>query len=226
MTTQDAPDYGRELLIVTVRGSTEPSSGSRLLTPIARRIVSDLRCDVARIRELDYPATFVSFTSTPPVAIELGDSPHIGVANLVDLLNGEAERRPHQCVVLLGWSQGALVIGDALVSRHDRHTGRRASTLTGRAVRSIVAVALFGNPAFTAGEPYNEGTFHPGVSGTQPRRRGSLTRYGDRIRDYCAQGDIAAQATPSASVDGHVAYFHNGLPDHAVEFVQSRLQAC
>ncbi len=210
------------VLIVTVRGSTEPASGSRLLTPVARAISRSYPGDVL-IRNLPYPATFESFDAIYPARIDLGESPTIGVHNLVTLLNEQAESRPDQRVVLLGWSQGAQVIGDTLIAPTRRFAGRGAAPLDAHAQGSIAAIALFGNPTFTAGEPHNAGKFHPGVSGVQPRPPGALSAYTGRLRDYCAAGDIAAQNAPGSNVEGHVSYFHNDLPAQAATFALARL---
>lgn len=215
-------DQKPPILIVTVRGSTEPASGSRLLTPIAHTISRRYTGDV-HIHSLPYPATFESFTATYPARIDLGQSPTIGVHNLVSLLNDEAASRPQRRTVLLGWSQGAQVITDTLVPHEARYAGTDAPVLDPTAVDQIAAIALFGNPTFTAGEPHNAGEPAPGVSGVIPRQPGMLTPHADTIRDYCARGDISAQNAPGSDVEGHVAYFHNGMPDQAAEFVLSRL---
>lgn len=215
-------DQKPPVLIVSVRGSTEPASGSRLLTPIARTISNRYTGEV-QIHSLPYPATFESFTATYPAHIDLGQSPTIGVRNLVSLLNDEAASRPQQRTVLLGWSQGAQVITDALVPHEARYAGTDAPNLDPTTIDQIAAIALFGNPTFTAGEPHNAGEPAPGISGVIPRQPGMLAGHASKIRDYCAPGDISAQNAPGSDVEGHVAYFHNGMPDQATDFVLNRL---
>lgn len=210
------------ILIVTARGSTEPAEGSRLLTPLARDI-SRAYPGEARVESLRYPATFDYFDPTYPAKFELGDSPVQGTRSLVRLLNEWTDAVVDGRIVLLGWSQGAKVIVDALVE--DVAKGSRKTALTPRVSDSITAIALFGNPTFTAGEPFNVGEFRPAVSGVFPRRPGALDRYADRLRDYCAGDDLAAQAHPAATVKGHVAYFSNGMLASAYEFVAGRLTA-
>lgn len=60
-------------------------------------------------------------------------------------------------------------------------------------------------------------------AGITPRPGGALAGYENRLRDYCAAGDVAAQASPGSTVDGHVAYFHNGMPTDATRFVLDQL---
>lgn len=168
-------DQKSPVLIVTVRGSTEPASGSRLLTPMDHAISHRYAGEV-QVHSLPYPATFESFTATYPARIDLEQSPTIGVHNLVSLLNNEAASRPERRTVLLGWSQGAQVITDALVHPAARYPGTDAPDLHPTAVDQIAAIALFGNPTFTAGEPHNAGEPAPGVSGVIPRQPGMLRR--------------------------------------------------
>jgi cutinase len=218
MTTAPSPP----VLIITARGSTEPASGSRLLTPIAQTIAQRYPGDV-RILSLAYPATFTRFDPTFPARIDLGPSPAIGVRNLVAALHDQAATRPEQRIVLLGWSQGAQVITDTLAAPHHRRAGHDAPALNRTAARLVHALALFGNPTFTAGQPHNAGEYAPGVSGVTPHHAGALEKFTDRIRDYCTLTDIAAQNAPGSDVDGHAAYFHNGMPDQSADFVLDQL---
>ena len=59
----------------------------------------------------------------------------------------------------------------------------------------------------------------PGISGVAARPAGVLARHTDVLRDYCAPDDLAAQATPTANIEGHTAYFHNHLPAEAERFI-------
>src|SRR3546814_15624961 len=67
--------------------------------------------------------------------IELGDSPLQGTRNLVRLLNEWTEASGSGRTVLLGWSQGAKVIVDALVE--DIEGGPRKPALAPRVTESI-----------------------------------------------------------------------------------------
>jgi cutinase len=165
--------------------------------------------------ELEYPATIRRFV--PPADIDLGASPSIGVSNLVAFLNESALRHPDRHVVLLGYSQGAQVVGDALVPPSMRVCGVDAAELSPAASEQIAAVMLFGDPRFTNGEAFNAGTFEPGREGLYPRPAGALDRYADRLRNYCARDDITCQGS-EGTMDAHVAYFTNTMPAEAVAF--------
>jgi hypothetical protein len=208
--------------IVSARGSTEPQGGSRLLRPLGELVAART---TAAYTELRYPATFLQFSGTYPASFDLGDSPQLGVHALLHLLEEGAVARPSQHVVLLGWSQGAQVVGDALDLPCQRLHGRDAAHLSRAAIDPIAAIALFGNPGFTCGEPHNAGTFQPRIGGTTPRPPGALAHLGDRLQDYCARGDIACQNAPGSTVDGHVSYFSNDMRSAAARFILERLAA-
>jgi cutinase len=210
--------------IVSARGSTEPQGGSRLLKPIGAAIAARLPVRVS-YTELVYPATFEHFEAGYPARFDLGESPAEGVAALVGLLNRSCKECPERRYVLLGYSQGAQVVGDALVRPEERLAGRVAGEVSPEASERITAVVLFGNPRFTAGEPFNAGTFEPGVEGVSPRRKGALAAYADRLRDYCAAGDLASQSTPGANVQAHVAYFTNPMPRDGAAFAVRKASA-
>jgi hypothetical protein len=127
--------------------------------------------------------------------------------------------------VLLGWSQGAQVIGDTLDRPEHRLAARDAPALSPAAAARIAAIVLYGNPRFTAAQPYNAGTFAPDLEGTDPRPPGALSHYDDRIRDYCARDDLACQAGPNSTVDGHTSYFTNTMRADGTAFVLDQLTA-
>jgi cutinase len=210
-----------EIRIIGVRGSTEPQSGSGLLKPIGDALAAAHRVHTAYV-ELEYPATIRSFI--PPAEIDLGESPSIGVTNLVNGLNESAVRHPGRCFVLLGYSQGAQVVGDALIPPSQRICGQEAGEISTAASDRIVAVLLFGDPRFTKGEPFNAGTFDPDREGLSPRPAGALDRYAGRLQNYCARNDVTCQGR-HGTLQAHVAYFENSMPAQAIAFASQRLRA-
>ena len=209
-----------EIWIIGVRGSTEPQSGSRLLTPIGDALAAAHPGHTVYV-ELQYPATIRSFV--PPAKIDLGESPSIGVTNLVTVLNESAGRHPGRCFVLLGYSQGAQVVGDTLIPPSQRISGQEAGELSTAASDRIVAVLLFGDPRFTKGEPFNAGTFDPDREGLSPRPAGALDRYADRVQTYCARDDVTCQGR-HGTLRAHVAYFEGSMPAQAIAFASQRLR--
>jgi hypothetical protein len=45
------------------------------------------------------------------------------------------------------------------------------------------------------------------------------------MRDYCARNDLACQAGPRSTVDGHTSYFTNSMRADGAAFVLERLAA-
>jgi hypothetical protein len=198
-------------LVITVRGTGEPSKG-QLLSPVARSI-SQARPDQVDVLDLDYPADG-----------EMSEGGTLGARTLVDTLNVQAKACDEQRFVLLGYSQGALVIGDALAAPDARIVGGTVGVVSESAVERVLAVVFYGDPRFVGGEPFNAGSYDPEVNGLLPRAQGSLDAFADRVRDYCVARDFICQSS-SLDLDesGHVAYFDNGMPQDGAAFVINRL---
>lgn len=203
---QDCDPY----LLVTARGTGEPSKG-QLLGPVSRAIAK-ARPEQVRTIDLDYPAD---------TDVKLGGT--IGVRLLIDTLNVQAEACPAQRFVLLGYSQGALVIGDALSDPASRLVGESTGELEPEAVDRILAVVLYGNPRFSGGEAYAEGDYVEGIGGILPRDPGVLDAFAERLRDYCVAGDFVCQSSLELDESGHVAYFDNGMQQDGAAFAIARL---
>lgn len=194
------------VLVITVRGTGEPSRG-QLLSPVARQITEALPDSVQTV-DADYPAS-----------TEVNSGGTKGVRWLLDTLRVQTQTCPLQRFVLLGYSQGALVIGDALDEPAARVVGLEAGEMPTEAAPRIAAMVLYGNPRFVGEEPYNVGGFSPTTNGIMPRTPGALEAYADRIRDYCEATDFICQATFNIDESGHVAYYDNGAQQQGAAFV-------
>ena len=93
-------DAQKQARIIVVRGTEEPV-GQSLMSPLASRIAAELG-DHAQVSDLDYPASWES------------GSEAAGVNRLIAVLNAQSAQCPAMRTVLLGYSQGAMVVGDAL----------------------------------------------------------------------------------------------------------------
>jgi len=197
-------------LTITARGTNE-RPGNQLLTPVAR-LIGESRPDEVDTIDLDYPAdTDVRLGGTRAVRL------------LIDTLDVQAEACPGQRFILLGYSQGALAIGDALTAPGERLVGERSGELHTDTAQRILAVVLYGDPRFLGTEPYDAGDFDPKMHGVIPRPAGSLQSFDSRVRDYCVADDIVCQGGPELNEEGHVAYFSNGMQQDGAAFVIERL---
>ncbi|KAM9862586.1 cutinase family protein [Leucobacter sp. BZR 635] len=197
-------------LVITARGTGEPPK-KQLLAPVARAIAQARPDDVERI-DLDYPAD-----------TEINAGGTLGARTLVDTLNVQAEACPDQGTILLGYSQGALVIGDALAEADTRLVGAKVGKITDEAAERIVAVVMYGNPRFVGVDPAGYGNFDPALNGLLPRPPGSFARFDDRMRDFCVADDFICQSTLALEESGHVAYYENGMQNDGAAFVISLL---
>ena len=197
-------------LVVTARGTGEPTKG-QLLSPVVRTIEQARPGNVETV-DLDYPAD---------TEVRAGGTQ--GVRALIDTLNIQAQECPAQDTVLLGYSQGAMVIGDALTASEDRMVGATAGVITPEAVEHIRAVVLYGNPRFNAGEPYSVGSFSAETDGLLPRPDGALSAIEQQVRDYCVAFDMVCQSSFHASEEAHLEYFSNGMQADGAAFVITHL---
>lgn len=197
-------------LVLTARGTGEPAQ-KQLLGPVTRTI-SESRPNETIVVDLEYPAD-----------TDVKEGGTIGVRTLIDTLNVQTVECPEQNFILLGYSQGALVIGDALAAPEARLVGNTVGGLTSEAADRVLAVVLYGNPRFVGSEPFNAGTFDPSMNGLLPRPPGSLDAFADRLRDYCVKRDFVCQSSLDLDEEGHVAYYDNGMQQDGAAFVITEL---
>jgi cutinase len=161
----------------------------------------------ARRTALKYPATAIA----PIYPI----SQLTGTQNLKNLVTSLGD----QCgsgtrFVLIGYSQGAHAIGDALAG----DSGNRiAATYRAR----IAAVVFFGDPTFRYGEPFNYGGAPR--TGTWPRAAGVLSEFNSRLRSYCYAGDRWCQNISDPNDVHGTKYQTSEVQTAAKNFILSRL---
>lgn len=101
----EAPDNTcPEVEIIGARGSIQPPGLGIILTPLAEQITQQLPQTV-RATALNYPATLFNYTA----------SVRQGVAEIQRVMAATAAQCADTRFVLVGYSQGADVMGDALV---------------------------------------------------------------------------------------------------------------
>ncbi|MFI0453318.1 cutinase family protein [Actinomadura sp. 6N118] len=198
--------------VISARGTWEPQEGSWLQKPMGDLILQKFPGQ-AKYTELTYPAQ-PSFNTSAPV----------GVGNLISTLNSETQACPNQKYILLGYSQGAGVVGDALAATSARIWGADKGTVSSAASSRIAAIVMFGDIRFRAGEPFNVGTFEPGKqSGNPPPRPlGALNTYSSRIQNYCVRDDFVCQGSTGNFI-AHLSYFTNGMTTQGVNYAVAKV---
>ncbi|WP_052359422.1 cutinase family protein [Actinoplanes friuliensis] len=191
--------------IIGARGTTERPGLGVLLGPLARQMTTQLPQTV-RSTAVDYPA---SFNYQP------------SVRQGVDALAATMKRTAAACAdtefVLMGYSQGANVVGDALVGRSVRGRAAAQPAIPAALSDKVAAVILFGDPTFTAGEPFNitDGT----RSGVFARGDGRLDAFADRTQSFCNRNDRFCQG--GTSLAAHLDY--SKFFTDATEFTENEL---
>jgi Cutinase len=169
------------------RVGQEGNSGSQLtLDAVSKQFRRRMAASGRTVNEydLEYPAN-----SVPPAAWgsvnDIGpyiDSINQGKSALTAALS--PKRACSQPLILLGYSQGALVVGDVLAGLSDADASR------------VAGVGLFGDPRFDPADPTAAGSFDPkrfGIAGTVYGKRQLGARFIGRGRNYCYSEDLVCQ---------------------------------
>ncbi|PKY09199.1 acetylxylan esterase precursor [Aspergillus campestris IBT 28561] len=152
---------------------------------------------------------------------EFAWSAQLGVQAVTSQVTEFVEACPDTQIVLVGYSQGAEIMDDALCGGPDptvniSSTEPTISSIVGLHVKAMI---WMGNPRYTIGAPFNRGTAT--ASGTRSRSRNlSCAPYTDMIQSYCDKGDKFC--TDGDSVAIHASYAAKYKQD-AVDFVDLQL---
>lgn len=198
-----APGSGcPDVEVFGARGTTERPGLGVLLTPLAQQITKAVP-QAVRTTAVDYPA---SFNYQPSL--------RAGVQDLAAKVAATAKTCANTKFVLTGYSQGANVVGDALVGPVTGGQAAIPSALAGK----VAAVIMFGDPTFRSGESFNvtDGT----KNGIFVRGAGKLDAFAARTQSFCNRNDEFCQS--GTSLAAHLDYAKD-LSD-ATAFVAARLK--
>ncbi|MFH6679520.1 cutinase family protein [Clavibacter michiganensis] len=149
------------------------------------------------------------------------ESERDGVIALRGEINSLATDCPDTTIQLAGYSQGAHIIGDVLSDR---------TQLSVVARQNLDGVVLFGDPAYRAGEPWDDsangdgnGRFARGKGELNARDRTSTTSATPvtMIHSWCVPDDLFCQSGTSATA--HQSYGNASTQLDAFEFLRSFL---
>lgn len=191
-----------------VSGNVYTSGGLGLMVNLAGAVQSRSARSVRTVG-LAYPARLDALYSW---------SQTTGSATLARELNRLATLCPSSRTVLVGFSQGAHVVGDTTAN-----TNRYG--LTTAAKSRIAAVFLTGDPVRRYGEPFNRGS---GVGGgvLLNRAAGQLSGLGSRIISYCYKGDAACdpwhRPTSGTPVSVHNSYGNTYIRDYGANVILAK----
>ncbi|KAK0658911.1 cutinase-domain-containing protein [Cercophora samala] len=193
--------------MIVARGSTEPVGYGRIGV-VAQN--ASLLIPNSSIATIDYPATFEDYFTSYAT----------GTSEFEKLVLEHVQACPDTKIALLGYSQGAHAMMDAVCGSSD--DGFSVSPDFKKALGSqVVAIVGFGDPSFNATDPWSVGT----STGAGLFARKNITAcepYAARIRSWCDEGDVYCDLGSDRAVHG--SYFANYTLD-AAEFIAERFNS-
>ena len=193
--------------IIATRASTEqPGAGiiGSLVSAVESATSQSVSTDAT-----DYPATLVPYAS----------SVSAGVEALTEQLTTQTTDCPDSRIVLMGYSQGANVIGDVLGGGGGGALGRETAPIDQDISEQVAAVILMGDPRHVDGESFQAGTAT--TDGLFARGQNqSLEGMADRIQSYCDAGDTFCAS--GGSIQVHLGYTRK-YNAQAEEFVLEKI---
>lgn len=198
------------IFIMGARGTNQPPGLGYTISTLASMIESDMSGRAMSNMSVNYPASM----SDP----DYNDSVNNGSTTLVNMIESTIEAHPHAQIVLLGYSQGAQVVGDAICGAGEGGAVQITAVNT-KYIPNIKAVIWFGDPTHIVGEPFDVGTATQ--NGTWPRRTNSAcTGYTSKIQSYCDYNDPYCASGNNATVHGT---YLQDYGTQAAKFVVSQL---
>lgn len=131
-----------------------------------------------------------------------------GVVGMKQLVTAYVDQCPGHWIILLGYSQGAQVVGDTLIGSNNSGFSDRSTNPIGLGknyLAQIAAVIQMGDPGFTTDTPGHVG--NASKNGLFPRlNAAAYTQYGfnNKMQTYCDAGDLVCAGGASLAV--HVGY--------------------
>lgn len=166
--------------ILCIRGTTE-EPGPGIIGTVADEIAGVV--PNSKVEGVPYPATFDYFNSEVQ-----------GVGNLTKMITDYSKACKNNKIVLMGYSQGAQIIGDTLIGSDDygfseqpivQHKGIDTSLL-----KNIAAIIMMGDPTHAVGQSFNVGNATmPGLFGRENSKEFTKLGLADRMQSYCDADD-------------------------------------
>lgn len=199
------------LHVIAARASTEPP-GEGIIGTMVSLIQQNVK-DSMTVESVVYPATLSNYASS----VGLGDA-----AIKADMTR-DAAKCPKEKFVLVGYSQGAQVVGDALGGGGGAPgLGPATPPVSAALAAKVIAVIQMGDPRRMAGLSFDAGT-DPGAQGLFPRLASqTLAPFASRIQSYCDIGDpFCARGNNLAAHLDYTTKYNVA----AFQFVMSKLHA-
>ncbi|KAF9039102.1 cutinase [Panaeolus papilionaceus] len=164
--------------IIAGRGSNE-AAGPGGVGALVEAIRNQSKQTVST-SSVDYPATLTNYNNSSAK----------GTAATKTLLTNQVNACPNQKIVMVGYSQGAHIIGDAVAGGGGGSLGSTTAPVAASISNKVVAIIHFGDPRRVGGKSFNKGT-STNRSGLFPRPAALdyTSTLASRIQSFCDSGD-------------------------------------
>ncbi|SDI85539.1 Cutinase [Frankineae bacterium MT45] len=197
--------------VLAARASTE-SPGPGVITSLVSKIQSGVSASVST-SSVDYPALLYPYDTSSTA----------GDTAIKSELTAQVQKCPSQKIVLVGYSQGAQLVGDVLAGGGGAlGLGAASAPVSSSIASHVVAVIQYGDPRHMPNTSFDKGTAN-GSTGLFPRTANqSLVPFASKIQSYCDSGDpfCAGGLNVFAHLDYTIKYDSSATP-----FVVGKLNA-
>jgi acetylxylan esterase len=196
---------------IVARASTE-APGTGVIGALAEEVQKDVKATVA-IRAVKYPAELFPYEPS----VQAGDKA------IREELTEEVGKCPGQRILLLGYSQGAQIVGDVLGGGGGNPGDGPENPPAAKSVlEKVVGVIQYGDPRHLPNKSYDVGT-DPGATGLFPRLANqSIEAFAPLIQSYCDIGDPFC--AKGDDLEAHLDYVEK-YDKTAAKFLVGRLKA-
>jgi acetylxylan esterase len=196
--------------VLAARASTE-AQGEGTIASLVDKIQASVSAGVTESAVV-YPATLTNYASSAAK----GDSA------MKSELQTLVTNCPNQKIVIVGYSQGAQLVGDVLGGGGGGSLGTATPPSPSSVTSHIIAAIQFGDPRHLPNKSFNQGT-DLGATGLFPRPASeSIDAFSSILQSYCDNGDpfCAGGNNLSAHLD-----YDSKYDTAAAAFVKGKLNA-
>ncbi|KAF8160042.1 cutinase [Crassisporium funariophilum] len=194
--------------IIAARASTE-LPGAGIIGALVEQVQKESSQTVST-SNVDYPALLFPYAT----------SSASGTAATKTLLTNQANNCPNQKIVLVGYSQGAHIIGDAVAGGGGGALGATTAPVSASIANRVVAIVQMGDPRHVSGKSYNRGTSrNQGLYARLSSQEYSATLQ-PRILNFCDSGDTFCDS--GIDTIAHLTYLSR-YQDTAANFILSQI---
>jgi len=193
--------------LIVARGSLE-SPGPGSMATLAEKIIA--ANPGTTVESIEYPATIDNYAT----------SSVNGTMATEQQLTAFVQKCPSSKVAMLGFSQGAQVVGDALAGGGIQGVSRLNAPVNRAVSERVAAVVMYGDPRHLVQTSFNVGTATKDGVFPRPMNQ-SLNAFADKTKSFCNVNDPFCASGDDLAV--HLAYPPQ-FDAQAAEFVTAKFQ--